>query len=469
MNIYQRKHLFSRAGFGVRMDQWEKLKHTSHEEILQYLFSSSRKAEPLIIQEENPFAGRGRQGMLSQEKRKEMKKENRKLLRDLNIAWVNRMASTEAQLREKMTFFWHDHFACRRPGIMVNQRQNNVLRAHALGKFGDLVLAVAQDPAMLLFLNNQQNRKEHPNENFARELLELFTLGRGNYTEEDIKEAARAFTGWSTNVKGEFFFRARRHDYGKKRFMGKTGNFGGEDIINIVLENRQTATYITTKLYRFLVNPSIDKEVVDTWAKSFYESEYDIASLLKTIFTANHFYEKQHIGARIKSPVEYLVSLMRLLDMTFDNPEGILFMEKALGQILFVPPGVDGWPDGKNWIDSNTLMTRLRIPLAIIFSSEMAVGTKEDFSGNEDLIKLREAKKIGRKLQASINWNPILSYLASKDEAQSVASLKEYLLQVDTPHLTPEFLLKYSRKKSEEESLKWMSMRLLCTPEFQLC
>ena len=469
MNIYQRKHLFSRAGFGVRMDQWDRLQSASHEEIIQYLFSSSNKAEPLVIREESPFKGAGRPGMLSKEERQQMMKENRQLLRDLNIAWVNRMVSTEAQLREKMTFFWHDHFACRRNGLMINQRQNNTLRKYALGKFGDLVLAIAQDPGMLLFLNNQQNKKQAPNENFARELLELFTLGRGNYSEEDIKEAARAFTGWSTNFKGEFIFRPRRHDNGKKHFMGKTGNFGGEDIINIVLENPQTATYITTKLYRFLVNPEVDQEVVASWAKSFYESEYDIAGLLKTIFTSNHFYEKQHVGARIKSPVEYLVSLMRLLDMEFENPEGIVFLEKALGQVLFMPPGVDGWPDGKNWIDSNTLMTRLRIPMAIIMASELKVIPKADFSGNEDLIKVKEAKKMGKRFQANINWSPMLDYLGSMEEKAAFSHLKEYLLQVDAPHLTSDFLDGYTRKRSPEEALKWTSMRLLCTPEFQLC
>ncbi len=218
---------------------------------------------------------------------------------------------------------------------------------------------------MLNFLNNQQNQKAHPNENFAREVMELFTMGRGNYTEKDVKEAARAFTGWSARFNGEFMFRPFFHDDDEKIFLGKKGNFDGDDILNIILEQQQTATFITQKIYRYFVNDEVDKDIIAGLSKSFYQSNYNIKTLMKNIFTSDWFYNEKNIGCKIKSPVELLAGIRRMLPMQLDNDNIQLLLQNALGQILFYPPNVAGWQGGNAWIDSSTLMLRLRIPQLI--------------------------------------------------------------------------------------------------------
>lgn len=305
-------------------------------------------------------------------------------MEDLNIIWLNKMAGSRAQLREKMTFFWHNHFATSVPFAYLMQNQNNMLRQHALGKFPDLLHAVAKNPAMILYLNNQQNKKEAPNENFAREVMELFTLGIGHYTEKDIKEAARAFTGWTVNRKGEFEFRSEDHDNGPKEFMGRTGNFSGEDILNIILEQKQTAVFITEKIYREFVNENIHSSHVEQLAEQFYRSGYDIAQLMKSIFLADWFYNEENIGIKIISPVEWIVRLKRLINLEFDTDQTLINLQQALGQVLFFPPNVAGWKGGIHWIDSASLLLRLNLPQALSQNGRIKLKGKPAFEDSPD-------------------------------------------------------------------------------------
>ncbi len=239
-------------------------------------------------------------------------------------------------------------------------------------------MAVSKSPSMLQFLNNQQNRKKKPNENFAREVMELFTMGRGNYTENDVKEAARAFTGWGFNLSGEFEFRKNQHDTDSKTVLGKTGNFDGDDVLNILLEQKQTAKYITKKIYKYFVNEKVDDEKVEWLSNRFYQNGYDIKKLMEDIFTADWFYEEKNIGTKIKSPIELLAGIRRLLPMEMENDQAQLLFQKTLGQILFYPPNVAGWPGGKNWIDSSSLMLRLRIPQILTANDVMDIQPKSD-------------------------------------------------------------------------------------------
>src|SRR6185436_19949343 len=193
--------------------------------------------------------------------------------------------NTDAQLREKMAFFWHGHFACRNLNVFYQQGLLDIIRSNALGNFRTMLHEVSKSAAMLNYLNNQQNRKDHPNENFAREVMELFTLGRGNYSEDDIKNAARAFTGWASIPKGEFIFRRNQHDFGTKTVLGKTGNLTGEEVLDILLEQKQTAKHITQKMYKFFVSDTIDANHVEWLADRFYKSDYDISKLTEDIFT----------------------------------------------------------------------------------------------------------------------------------------------------------------------------------------
>ncbi|HEY0750564.1 MAG TPA: DUF1800 family protein, partial [Chitinophagaceae bacterium] len=251
------QHLMWRAGFGPSASQLPQLDSLNPSDLYQALKKASSK-EPAYLDVADTYLqglvmGVGdavkmeemRKNGLDNETRKKIREKSREDLRKLNLLWLDEMVDSNAQLREKMAFFWHGHFACRDINIFHQQLLLNDIRKNALGNFGNLLSAVSKSPAMLGFLNNQQNRKGHPNENFAREVMELFTMGRGNYTENDIKEAARAFTGWGFNLRGEFVARPFQHDKGSKTVLGRTGNFDGDDILQILLEQKQTAQYIT--------------------------------------------------------------------------------------------------------------------------------------------------------------------------------------------------------------------------------
>ncbi len=269
----------------------------------------------------------GRQGMKKErdaEERKMIRNMQRDGIKNLNLLWLSQMVDSKAQLREKMSFFWHGHFASRNINIFFQQQLVDIIRVNALGSFKDLLHGVSKSAAILNFLNASQNKKDHPNENFAREVMELFTMGRGNYTETDIKEAARAFTGWSANIKGDFILRRFQHDDGVKTVLDKTGKFEGEDILDLLLEQKQTAYFITQKIYKFFVNETIDKEKVEWLANRFYKNDYHIGKLMDDIFMADWFYDEKNIGVKIKSPIELLAGMQRMLPMKLDNEESLL-------------------------------------------------------------------------------------------------------------------------------------------------
>jgi len=461
------KHLYSRAGFGMDLTTWQALEGKSLNKAVKKLMKAAGETTSLSVGNMEAISWSEIQ-MMDKDSKQAMRAQSRQYIRDLNIAWFRRMAHTQAQLREKMTLFWHNHFACRVQRYPMVEQQHNTFRELGMGKFRDLLLAIAQDPAMLSFLNNQQNRKKAPNENFARELLELFTLGRGHYTEQDIKEAARAFTGWGFNADMEFVFRQRQHDVGPKTFMGEQGNFSGEDIIDIILSQKQCARFLTQKFYTFFVNSQIDEQVVDQWANDFYTSEYDIGKLLQTIFTSSHFYESQHIGTRIKSPTEFLVGIMRHLNLDFVKEEGFIYLQRVLGQVLFQPPNVAGWPGGRNWIDSSTLMARMRIPKVLINSEGLQIAARENFAGNEEVVSMNNSPK--NRLATQIQWESLEEALASKaDFQESVEWCKTYLFSGATPQIDLKELQKFSWGKSPKEKIKWMLIRLMSTPEYQFC
>ncbi|RMG18969.1 MAG: DUF1800 domain-containing protein [Bacteroidetes bacterium] len=459
------QHLYLQAGFGIDLPGLRAHMQKSPSQLIEDLFDDARFWHSLEVPNfEMPDLMTIRQ--MKEEERREMQQQARRALGTLNLAWLNQMASGRARLREKMALFWHDHFVTRHQHAYAAQLQVNTLREHALGKFGTLLSRVAKDPAMLRFLNNQQNHKAHPNENFARELLELFTLGRGYYTEQDIQQAARAFTGWSSLPNGEFVFRPRWHDYGTKTFLGRRGNFDGDDILHIILEQERTASFITRKLYRFFVNPDVDKEVVSNWAKEFYESDYDLSTLMRRMLSSDHFFEARHIGTRIKSPIEYLLNLMCMLNMRFEQEEGAIMLQRLLGQVLLQPPSVAGWPQERAWIDSNSMMLRLKIPQALIFSSGLEVQPKAAFAGNEDAI--RAGREMKRRLGAKIDWQPLLSELRGLEEEQILASLASWLYQLNTDPASYQWMRQHLPPSGKDERIKWMCMRLMGTPEFQL-
>ncbi len=406
---------------------------------------------------------------LTPEQRQQLQRRSRQEIRNLNLEWLNEMVNSRQQLREKMAFFWHGHFASRNLNALYQQDLVNIIRRHALGDFGTLLKEVSRSAAMLAFLNNQQNRKQRPNENFAREVMELFTLGRGHYTEQDVKEAARAFTGWQYQLNGEFVFRQALHDFGEKTVLGRTGPWGGEDVLKFLLEEKQTALFITQKIYRFFVNEQVDPARTKELAEKFYASGYNISSLLRNIFTSAWFYAPQNRGKRIKSPVELLVGIRRTLPMELTNPEVQLFMQRLLGQVLFLPPNVAGWPGGRSWIDSSTLMYRLRVPQLLAGNDLLQVRTKSDDDQEMGRMEQRPAGGAGQRVEATIRWTELYKALEKVPREQLLPRLTGLLWQLPAAAATEQVVGQFTDASGRERYIQSAALRLMATPEYQLC
>lgn len=457
-NLKQVKHLYARAGFGLSFADKKSAGHESLKKEVEEIFKASQTNDPLSIVQGNVDYLK----LLTSDEltKKQFMQQQRQQEKDLNLAWINKMSTTNAQLREKMTLFWHNHFACRSNNALYAQQLNNIQRSYALGNFGDMVLEISKSPAMLQFLNNQQNHKGHPNENFARELMELFTIGRGNYTEQDIKESARAFTGWGFDKDGAFKIRPFQHDNGEKTFMGKTGNLNGEDIINLLLEQKQTAVFISNKLYKYLVNEVPDPARVNEMADVFFRSNYEIKPLLEYVFTADWFYQEKNMGNLIKSPVSFLVGLNRQFYITFQRPEVLLAFQRALGQLLFYPPNVAGWPGGRNWIDSSSLMYRLKIPSMLLDGGVIDFTAKADPEDEAYLATARNRQSsVNTKVQAQPDWD---KFLQSIPKNLSKTAIAEFILETK---LSP--VIQAVAERSTD--IKTLAIELVSTPEYQLC
>ena len=473
-NQLKNQHLLWRAGFGPMAENANELDKISQKELYKVLLkTSSKKTDPLNVAS-NTFDGFvkgiediGKMQKLTGDQKKQLRRQSADDIKNLNLTWLSEMINSEAQLREKMSLFWHGHFACRVVNIFFQQQLLDVIRQNCLGNFGDLLREVSKTPAMLSFLNNQQNNKKHPNENFAREVMELFTMGRGNYTETDVKEGARAYTGWGFNAKGEFVDRPFLHDNGNKTFLGKTGNFDGDDIIDIILEQKATAKFITQKIYKFFVNENPDPGKTEALAAGFYQSNYNLQKLMTDIFSSDWFYDSKNIGTRIKSPVELLVGIRRLIPMELEKPEAQLLFQKVLGQILFYPPNVAGWPGGKSWIDSSALMFRMKMPQILTDSQEFFMRPKEDddvmmgMEGVEKQIKPNQ-------LLVNVDWDSVIKVFDKTLKENLATKVNDLVLQTKNS-INPNVLKKYTDNTSREGFIKSTMIELMSTPEYQIC
>lgn len=289
----------------------------------------------------------------------------------LKVCWLNRILRGPDPLREKLTLFWHGHFATSNKkveSVTLMDRQNETLRSHALGPFVAMLASIVSDPAMLVWLDGGNSKKEKPNENFAREFLELFTLGAGHYTERDIREAARAFTGWvrqdSRGYQSPPVFKHEDDevDKGPKTFLGLNGPWGPADIVRITLERPEAATFLARKLYRWFVDESTPPgpERIEPLAGLIKQHRFEIGPIVKVILLSKEFYSSAAYRQRIKSPVEFSAGLVRMLEVPRPalNPLALSAACDAQGQELFVPPNVEGWVGGRAWINSGTLLER---------------------------------------------------------------------------------------------------------------
>jgi len=326
--------------------------------------------------------------------------------------WFERMLKTRAPLREKMVLFWHDHFATsvqkvRRPVLMMEQ--NRLFRERAFGDFKALTHAILRDPAMMLYLDTQNSRKGNPNENFAREVMELFTLGEGRYSEADIKEAARAFTGYTLNrLTHEVSHQRSRWDEGEKTVFGRRGAFDGDDVIDILFEQEAAAEYLPAKLWTYFVEDVPPAAVVKRLAAGFRDSGFRVEPVLREIFLSRAFYDSSVRRDQIKSPVQFLVQLCKELELE-ELPDGFaLVAQNQLGQVLFLPPNVAGWDWGKGWINTNSLLNRYNVAGTLTKGAIPAEGVEAGGEGMmEDMTAgMRGGAFIGRQLRRSMeHWS----------------------------------------------------------------
>ena len=356
--LTQAQHLLMRAAFGASPQETAAAASQAKSQVIETLLADAPLPEPPGDWVTEGYNMRG----LSNDEKKALRRLNRERYRELLGWWIALMQQGPDNLREKMVFFWHGHFVVETAAVKVSQflyQYLDMLRRHALGNFRDFLREMWKSPAMLIYLNGNQNSAAKPNENFARELMELFTMGVDQYTEQDIKESARAFTGWridTTQLRSSFV--PRRHDYGAKTFLGRKGNFDGDDIIDIILEQPATAKFICSKFYRFFVSPEIDDERVEALASTFRDGDYEIKPVLRQLFNSDYFYDEQAVGALIKTPFHLVVSLPRQFGAQYADLEYLYRVSEALDQVLLNPPNVAGWPGQRAWISPLLLATR---------------------------------------------------------------------------------------------------------------
>jgi uncharacterized protein (DUF1800 family) len=300
--------------------------------------------------------------------RRTLRQATNRQLYDLINWWTQRMLTTPAPLLEKMTLFWHGHFATSALKVRSPYKlwqQNETFRHHALGNFAALTKAISRDPAMMVYLDLQTSRSQHPNENFSRELMELFTLGEGNYSEPDIKESARAFTGYRIDRFEEFRFVRNQFDGSAKTFLQQTGNWNGDQIIDIILKQPAAAKFISNKLWKFFAYEDPDSQLIDKLAELFRQN-YEIRPLLETIFSSEEFYSQRAQDAIVKSPVQYVVESGRTLGVNLPGGRTLFAVCRRLGQVPFYPPNVKGWEGGKSWINTATLTFRYQLARQLV-------------------------------------------------------------------------------------------------------
>jgi len=357
------RHLLNRTGFGATELEIRGFVGLTREQAVERLLRGARSeaatAPPASV---GKFVSPRGLRSLDDEARKEFVRRQFVISVEMRNWWLEEMLETPSPLTERMTLFWHNHFVSGQEKVkspVLMYRQNVLLRRHALGNFGKLLHEIARDPAMVVYLDNAQNRKAQPNENFAREVMELFTLGEGHYSERDVKEAARAFTGWSVDPDdGTFRFRRFQHDTGSKTVLGKSGNLDGDDVLDILLAQPRCAEFIVGKLWREFISPEPDSVEVKRIGSFFYLNRYDIRVALRLLLTSDAFYAEANRATLIKSPVDLVVGTLRTFDVKTGELTPFAFLSASLGQNLFSPPNVKGWPGGEAWINSTTLLQR---------------------------------------------------------------------------------------------------------------
>jgi uncharacterized protein (DUF1800 family) len=496
--IFEAAHLLNRAGFGGSPDQIKALHAKGRTKAVDLMLATSETPDDFPVPEwatdermmedmrqrieqrrEIMRSSRDLTPEQAEEKRreafKEMQRENRQHALEAQGWWFRRMAKTGNPLREKMTLFWHDHFATsiqkvKQPGLML--KQNELFRENAFGSFKDLTQAILLDPAMMFYLDTQSSRKGKPNENFAREVMELFTLGEGNYTEQDIREAARAFTGYDLNrFDGKVSHNKRQWDESSKTVFGKTGPFDGKDVINLIFEKPGVATFMAKKIWEFFVYDNPSEAAVNALAVNFRKNGYRMEPLLREIFISREFYSEAAIRSQIKCPVQFIIQLLKQLEIE-NPPTGFPIMaQEQLGQVLFMPPNVAGWDWGQAWINTNTLLTRYNLAGLITKGAEAG-----DSAMSGERMKIpgmgMAPKNAGRNWQGP-DYEKIAPRQLRDKPAELVDALIFRFFQGPIPDKARGSFIEYANSKkgvvfTNKETAELCHL-MLSTPYYQLC
>jgi uncharacterized protein (DUF1800 family) len=406
------------------------------------------------------------QRMLQQQQYQEEQAE----MADLRYWWIRRMALGPRPFQEKMTLFWHGHFATsfekvRSPYYLW--LQNETLRQNALGNFNQLLSAVAEDPAMLVYLDGAQSHVGHPNENFAREVMELFSLGEGNYTEQDIQQAARAYTGWGLSKdRTRYQYHPYDHDNGPKTVFGQTGNFTGEDVLNLICAKPECAQFIAQRLWRFFAQDDPSPPIVEALASVLHQSNMDLKHTVNVMFRAREFYSSDVVRAQIKSPVQWLIAASHQLEAPLPTQPMCLVMLRQLGQELFQPPNVKGWDGGIAWITTNNLLDRYN------FAAALVEGNRVPLPGLDGQVRglQHSLSDDGIALLAPSNVMPLFSPIDLATPQNFLTALEARFLngglkpQREGP--LADFLK--SRSPLEDADVRKAIRLIMCTPEYQL-
>lgn len=428
-------HLLRRAGFGANEEEMDRFLAMGEEATVEYLIEYEAADDSAL---EKRLSGLG----LDLEK-----------LRDLQRWSLLRMIYTQRPLQEKMVLFWHGLLtsAFKKVGkgpYMLNQDQ--LFRRQALGEYDVLLKAISRDSAMLIWLDSRVNNKKAPNENFARELMELFSMGIGPYTEADVRESARAFTGWGLKKK-DFIFRENQHDYGTKTFLGRTGEYSGDDIVDIIMEHPATAQFVCRKLFTFFVHDDPEAATLTSLARTFNDTRYSVKAVMRQILTSPDFYSSKAYRAKIKSPAEFVAGTVRVLGIETDG-RPLNALTDRMGQILFSPFDVSGWPGGAAWINSSTLLQRLN------FANKIATARSRSFKFDP----LQVAQDHGFNTAAAALNHFILLLLDGQAPSQDRQILLDYAQGLDG--------LSGSGNPSAtvDEKLRSLVYLVMSSPDFQL-
>lgn len=446
-------HLYRRAGFGPTQAELDAGLRDGPDRTIDRLLSGQSEPDTAFLARSISQANNGAR---------------------LPAYWLFRMLYTPHPLREKMTLFWHNHFATsnakvNNAGYMLGQY--DLMRTHALGSFRTLLQEMSRDPAMLVWLDTIQSRREMPNENYARELMELFSLGvrnarrpsERNYTEDDIREAARAFTGWTLEG-GRAIFRREQHDDTEKNVLGRRGRWQGSDIVNICLDQESAPYFIAAKLYRFLISESVPAtpEILAPLADQFRASDYNFGALVETVLRSNLFFSPLVYRTKVKSPVEFALGIVRGLEG--HQPEGgrgigtveLASALEGLGQRLFYPPNVAGWEAGRSWLNGTTYLVRQNLALALTSTTDDRFGRRTD--------PARLTRQQNRLGDPELVQLFLRLFLQDDVPAESRGRLLQYLEQART-QTVPVF---WSQEDAANQRVRALCHLVLCLPEYQL-